>query len=153
MGRVVQFQPARLTIARTRMKASEEGLPMRRGSVVLLAALTVAGLAAGVLVPGGGASSKTSPATSHPKATNHVTVTATDHRFTLSNRSAPTGRVIFRVTNKGKVSHDFKIAGKKTPLLAPGRSATMRVTFSKEGRYPYLSTVSGQAAAGLKGTF
>jgi uncharacterized cupredoxin-like copper-binding protein len=127
---------------------------MRRGgSVVLLGAVTVVGLAAGVLVPGGGASSKASHATSHLKATTRVTVTATDSKFRLSKRSAPTGRVIFTVTNKGKVSHDFKIAGKKTPLLKPGHSATLRVTFSEEGRYPYLSTVSGQAAAGMKGTF
>jgi uncharacterized cupredoxin-like copper-binding protein len=81
-----------------------------------------------------------------------VTVTATDSKFTLSRRSVPAGTVIFTVTNKGKVSHDFKIAGKKTPLLAPGRSATLRVTFSK-GRYPYLSTVSGQASHGMKGVF
>ena len=102
-------------------------------------------------MPGGGASSKASHATSHSKATTHVTVTATDSKFTLSKRSAPTGTVIFTVTNKGKISHDFKIAGKKTPLLAPGHSATLRVTFSKKGRYPYLSTVSGQAAARHEG--
>ena len=125
---------------------------MRRGgSVVLLAALAVAGLVAGILVSGGGASSKTSRATSHSNATTHVTVRATEFKFTLSRRSVPTGRVIFTVTNKGKLSHDFKIAGKKTPLLSPGHSATLRVTFSKKGRYPYLSTVSGQAAAGMKG--
>jgi plastocyanin len=135
------------------MKTSEEGLPMRRGSVVLLAALTVAGLAAGVLVPGGGASSKASHAPSHSKATTHVTVAATEYKFTLSKHRVPIGTVTFTVTNKGKISHDFKIAGKRTPLLTPGHSATLRVTFSKEGRYPYLSTVSGQAAAGMKGTF
>ena len=127
---------------------------MRRGgSVVLLAVLAVAGLAAGIFVPGGGASPKASHATAHSKATTHVTVTATDSKFTLSRRSAPTGTVIFTVTNKGKISHDFKIAGKKTPLLSPGHSATLRVTFSKKGRYPYLSTVSGQASHGMKGVF
>jgi uncharacterized cupredoxin-like copper-binding protein len=124
-----------------------------KGSVVLLAALAVAGLGAGVLVPGGGAGSKASRATSHSKATTHVTVVAREFKFTLSKRSVPTGTVIFTVTNKGKLSHDFKIAGKKTPLLSPGHSATLRVTFSKKGRYPYLSTVSGQAAAGMKGVF
>jgi uncharacterized cupredoxin-like copper-binding protein len=127
---------------------------MRRGgSLVLLAGLAVAGVAAGIFVPGGGASSKGSHATSHSKATTHVTVTATDSKFTLSKRSAPIGKVIFAVTNKGKLSHDFKIAGKKTPLLSPGHSATLRVTFSKKGRYPYLSTVSGQASHGMKGVF
>jgi uncharacterized cupredoxin-like copper-binding protein len=127
---------------------------MRRGgSLVLLAGLAVAGVAAGIFVPGGGASSKGSHATSHSKATTHVTVSATDSKFTLSKRSAPIGKVIFAVTNKGKLSHDFKIAGKKTPLLSPGHSATLRVTFSKKGRYPYLSTVSGQASHGMKGVF
>ena len=127
---------------------------MRRGAhVVLFAALAVAGLAAGIFVPGGGASSKASHAASPSKATTHVTVTATDSKFRLSKRSAPTGTVIFTVTNKGKISHDFKIAGKKTPLLARGHSATLRVTFSKKGRYSYRSTVSGQAAAGMKGVF
>ena len=37
--------------------------------------------------------------------------------------SAP-GTVAFRVVNKGKIGHDFKIAGKKTKLLAPGKSQT-----------------------------
>jgi uncharacterized cupredoxin-like copper-binding protein len=60
--------------------------------------------------------------------------------------------VIFTVTNKGKVSHDFKIAGNKTALLRPGHSATLRVALSK-GRYAYLSTVSGQASVGMKGVF
>jgi uncharacterized cupredoxin-like copper-binding protein len=113
----------------------------------VLAALAVAGVAAGIFVSGGGASSNTS------HVATRVTVAATDFKFTLSKRSAPIGTVIFTVTNKGKKSHDFKIAGKKTPLLSPGHAATLRVTFSKEGRYSYLSTVSGQAAAGMKGVF
>ncbi len=121
---------------------------MRRGgSVVLLAALAVAGLTAGIFVPGGGTSSTPSHATSR------VTVAATEFKCTLSKRSVPTGTVIFIVTNKGKISHGFKIAGKKTPLLSSGHSATLRVTFSKKGRYPYRSTVSGQASHGMKGVF
>jgi plastocyanin len=122
---------------------------MRRGArAALLGALFLVGGAAGIFVAGGVASSETSHATSRSEATTtQVIVTATDSRFRLSRRSAPTGRVIFTVTNKGKVSHDFKIAGKKTPLLKPGHSATLRVAFSKKGRYPYLSTVSGQRPA------
>jgi plastocyanin len=135
-------------------RTSEGGLDVRRGAHVgLFAALAVAGLAAGIFVPGGGASSKASHAASQSKATTHVTVTATDFKFRLSKRSAPTGTVIFTVTNKGKIFHDFKIAGKKTPLLARGHSATLRVRFSKKGRYSYRSTVFGQAAAGMKGVF
>lgn len=127
---------------------------MRRGArVILFAALGVLGLAAGIFVPGGGASPKALHATSQSKPTTHVTVTATDFKFRLSRRSAPIGTVIFTVTNKGKISHNFEIAGKKTPLLSPGHSATLPVTFSKKGRYPYRSTVFGQAAAGMKGIF
>jgi|SRR5713101_2618135 len=135
---------------RSRFITSEAGLPVRRGgSVVQLAALAVAGLAAGVLVPGGGANSKPS----HSTATAHVTVAATEYKFTLSKHRVPAGTVIFSVINKGRISHDFKIGGKRTPLLLPGRSATLRVTFLKSGSNPYLSTVSGQAAAGMKGVF
>jgi len=124
----------------------------RRGNAVALAALAACGLAAGVVVSGGSATVKGSDAASVSTVTR-VTVTATDSKFTLSRGSAPVGAVIFTVTNRGKKRHDFKIAGKKTPLLAPGLSARLPVRFSKKGRYPYLSTVSGQAAAGLKGVF
>ena len=115
--------------------------------------LFLVGGLAGIFVVGGEASSATSDATAHANATTRVTVTATDSKFKLSKHSAPTGKVVFTVTNKGEVSHDFKIAGKKTPRLTPGHSATLAVTFVKKGRYPYLSTVSGQASAGMKGTF
>jgi uncharacterized cupredoxin-like copper-binding protein len=121
---------------------------MRRPqSTVVLAALAVAGVVAGVFVSGGGAGTDAS------QAVTRVNVAATDFKFTLSRHSGPVGTVIFAVANKGKETHDFKIAGKKTPSLAPGHSATLRVTFTKRGNYAYLSTVSGQAAAGMKGVF
>jgi uncharacterized cupredoxin-like copper-binding protein len=81
-----------------------------------------------------------------------VTVTATEFKFKLSATTAPMGTVIFTVVNKGKVTHDFKIAGKKTPLLKPGKSAKLTVTL-KAGKYKYICTVAGHAAAGMKGTF
>jgi plastocyanin len=116
-----------------------EGFVARIGSAVLLAAVAVASL----LAPGGGATVKVT----------RVTVTVSDSHFTLSRRSAPVGTVIFTVTNRGTKPHDFKIAGKKTSLLAPAHSAKLSVTFSKKGRYPYRSTLSGEAGAGLKGVF
>jgi uncharacterized cupredoxin-like copper-binding protein len=81
-----------------------------------------------------------------------VTVKATEFKFTLSKKSAPHGKVTFKVTNKGHVSHDFKIAGKKTKLLSPGKSATLTVTL-KKGKFSYICTVPGHAAAGMKGSF
>jgi uncharacterized cupredoxin-like copper-binding protein len=123
---------------------------MRRGLTMLaLAALAATGLAAaGVLTSGAAGAEQTSN-----KVIN-VTVTMREFRFTLSRRSVPTGTtVVFKVVNRGKITHDFKIAGKKTKKLNPGKSATLRVTFAKKGRRAYLCTIPGHAAAGMKGVF
>ena len=87
-------------------------------------------------------------------ATTHITVAASEFKFVFSKRSIPAvGTVIFTVVNKGKISHDFKIGGKKTPSLLPGKSATLTVKFTKKGHYAYLCTIPGHAGAGMKGTF
>jgi uncharacterized cupredoxin-like copper-binding protein len=73
--------------------------------------------------------------------------------FKLSTKSlAKPGMATFKFKNIGHVSHDFKINGKKTPLIQPGKTATLVVTL-KKGNYPYLCTVPGHAAAGMKGVF
>jgi uncharacterized cupredoxin-like copper-binding protein len=87
----------------------------------------------------------------HANATT-ITVKATEFKFTLSKKSAPHGKVTFKVTNKGHLKHDFKINGKKTSMISPGKSATLTVTL-KKGSFKYLCTVPGHAAAGMKGTF
>jgi molybdate transport system substrate-binding protein len=87
-----------------------------------------------------------------PKATT-VNVTITDTAFKLSTASAPVGRVTFVVKNDGKARHDFRVAGKKTRILAPRQSARLAVTFAKAGNFAYASTVKGDAAKGLKGIF
>ena len=74
--------------------------------------------------------------------------------FRLSTKSAAKpGKVTFVFKNVGHVLHDFKINGKKTPLIQPGKTARLVVTFKKKGKYRYLCTVPGHAAAGMKGTF
>jgi len=91
---------------------------------------------------------------SAPRATV-VKVTAgkpSEFKFTLSAKSVKHGAVTFQVTNSGALPHDFKIAGKKTKLLSGGQSQNLTVTFAKAGKYPYLCTVTGHAAAGMKGT-
>jgi len=85
-----------------------------------------------------------------------VAVTAgkpTELRYTLSKTIVPKGPIAFKVTNKGKIAHDFKIAGKKTVKLAAGKTATLQVTIARAGRYTYLCTLPGHAAAGMKGVF
>jgi uncharacterized cupredoxin-like copper-binding protein len=97
------------------------------------------------------------PATAHQSAAKGASVKVTagkpsEFSFTVSPKSVPHGTVTFTVTNGGAIPHDFSIAGKKTAQLAAGKSAKLTVTFSKAGNYPYLCTVPGHAAAGMKGT-
>jgi uncharacterized cupredoxin-like copper-binding protein len=122
---------------------------MRRvASLFVLGALATAGLIAGVYAPGGGAS----PGASN--ATVRINVKASEFKFVLSRRSVPVGStVIFTVTNVGKISHDFKINGKKTPTLNPGKKTTLKVVFKKKGKISYLCTLPGHASAGMKGVF
>ena len=87
------------------------------------------------------------------EAVTPIRVVAVEFRFRLSQHSVHRGTVVFRVVNRGKVAHDFKIAGRKTPVIKPGKSALLRVVFRKAGHYRYLCTVPGHAAAGMKGTF
>ena len=108
----------------------------------LLALCAAAGAMLVAVVPAGAGTTATT-----------VKVTAKEFKFVLSRKSAPHGKVIFKVVNKGKVKHDFKIAGKKTVMLKPGKSATLTVTLKKGKKYPYVCTVPGHAAAGMKGTF
>ena len=108
--------------------------------VLLLLAVAVA--AALLVLP---ATAKTNKTVVTVKATNSL-------KFILSTKTVKAGVVSFKVTNTGSIPHDFKIAGKKTPLLGAGKSATLTVTLKKGKKYPYLCTVPGHAAAGMKGT-
>jgi uncharacterized cupredoxin-like copper-binding protein len=80
-----------------------------------------------------------------------VTVTATEFHFKLSKTSVPHGAVTFTLKNAGKLGHDFKIGGKKTAVIGPGKTAKLTVTL-KAGKQAYSCTVPGHAAAGMKGT-
>ena len=77
--------------------------------------------------------------------------TPSEFAFKLSKATVPSGVVHFKVTNNGTIAHDFEIAGKKTKLLSPGQSQTISVDFKKAGSFQYLCTVTGHAAAGMKG--
>src|SRR5262249_1324998 len=75
-------------------------------------------------------------------------------KFALSRRAVPVGStVIFTVINTGKISHDFKIAGKKTKTLQPKQKTTLKVVFKKKGKIAYTCTLLGHAKAGMKGVF
>ena len=89
-------------------------------------------------------------------ASDATTVTVTlgkpsEFKITLSKKSIAKGATTFKVTNKGAIGHDFRIAGKKTIMLRTGKSANLSKIL-KAGKYPFLCTVPGHAAAGMKGT-
>jgi len=93
------------------------------------------------------------PATHTSALLARVNVAASEFKFVLNKKTARRGVVVFKVTNVGKVSHDFEISGRKTKMLSHGQSATLRVTFLRKGHYPYKCTVPGHAIAGMKGVF
>jgi uncharacterized cupredoxin-like copper-binding protein len=115
----------------------------RKGS--LLVALTaLVALAASVSAFGGSSST----------AATTVNVTLGkpgEFNITVSKKTIATGVTTFKVVNKGGISHDFKIAGKKTASLKTGKTATLKATL-KKGKYPFLCTLPGHAAGGMKGT-
>ena len=96
-----------------------------------------------------------------------VAVTAgkpSEFKFKIGVKSVAHGVVTFKITNGGGLPHDFKVcsastktaaaltcAGHGTALISPGSSKTLKVTFKKAGTYEYLCTVTGHAAAGMKG--
>lgn len=116
----------------------------RKGSALVVLIATVS-LVVAVSAFGGASST----------AATTVAVTAgkpAEFRFTLSKKTIVKGATTFKVTNKGSLSHDFKIAGKKTPTIRAAKLSTLKVTFKKAGKYAYLCTLPGHAAAGMKGT-
>jgi uncharacterized cupredoxin-like copper-binding protein len=111
-------------------------------------------LIASVLVLFAVAVGSASAAPQRTATTTTVTVKAGEFFFKLSKSSiAKPGTVVFAVKNVGHLAHDFKIAGKKTVLIQPGKSKTLKVVFTKKGHFKYLCTVPGHAANGMEGTF
>jgi uncharacterized cupredoxin-like copper-binding protein len=112
-------------------------------SVLVLTSFAIGALA---LVPFAGARTDRQTAA----AATTIQVKGGEFFFRLSSKTAKRGKATFVFKNIGHVSHDFKINGRKTPLISPGKTAKLVVTL-KKGRYPYLCTVPGHAAAGMKG--
>jgi uncharacterized cupredoxin-like copper-binding protein len=129
---------------------------MRKTSIVALACSAIAVL---VAVP---------TALAQRSAATATTVTVTEGKpsefsIVLSAKSVKGGIITFKVTNKGALTHDFRLcsgrnkplanscSGRTTKSLSPGSSDTLRVTNVLAGTYEYLCTVPGHAAAGMKG--
>ena len=112
-----------------------------RKVIVLVAAGALAALAVVVTAQGG--------ATATPQ---RVAVGMSEFKFTVTPKTVKKGVVVFALTNRGAFEHDFKIRGKRSPVVAAGKRRTLSVTFTKAGRFAYLCTVPGHAASGMRGT-
>ena len=100
------------------------------------------------------------------KLLTNVTVTAgkpSEFHFIVSPSTAKRGVIVFKITNKGALPHDFTLCSKSGSSLAnscrgrssgqisPGQSKTLRVSVLSKGTYEYLCSVPGHAAGGMKG--
>jgi uncharacterized cupredoxin-like copper-binding protein len=126
--------------------------------------------------PAGGAKTQPPPISNAPTSSDSTTTQSSqgttvqvkggEFFFKLStNTLAKPGKVTFVFKNTGHVLHDFEMcsapataavnscSGKHTPLIQPGQTAKLVVDFNQKGKYPYLCTVPGHAAAGMKGLF
>lgn len=113
--------------------------------VLALAVIALGGAAVAGVAAHGGAGTTT------------VKVTEKEYRIALSVKKAPAGPVKFVVRNSGTYPHALAIAGpglkpKRTPLIKPGRSATLTVTL-RSGTYSLWCPVPGHAARGMKASF
>ena len=116
--------------------------PFHALAVVALAVLALAVLAAAHSVSQASAASTT------------IHVSEKEFAIKLSKGSlARPGTVTFDVKNAGKMEHNFRINGKQTRLIKPGKTTTLTVTFKKKASYHYICAVPGHAALGMKGVF
>jgi plastocyanin len=131
----------------------------------------IAGLSALALVvaaPALGSARHAVAAKPKTAAVTVINVTAgkpTELAFKLSKFSnIPLGKIEFKVVDGGVAFHDFKFCttptttnaknscvGSATKVLHPKQTATLTVTVKKVGKYEFLCTVTGHAAAGMKG--
>jgi uncharacterized cupredoxin-like copper-binding protein len=135
--------------------------------LLVAACLGLVATLAGLFTP----ASASGPGLSAPTVVKVTAAKPSEYAFTLSrssslpwNAGTSTSTITFRITNRGTLAHSFKVctaslegalvntcAGKATKPLAPGKAASLTVTFTARGTYEYLSSVPGQAAKGMKG--
>jgi uncharacterized cupredoxin-like copper-binding protein len=85
-----------------------------------------------------------------PKPTTTVKVSEREFKISLLPKRVKHGVIKFVVKNTGKIPHNFVIHGRQTRVLSPGKSASIVVAL-KKGKYTYLCSIKGHAAAGMKG--
>ena len=122
----------------------------RRSTILLVAALALAGLGA----CGGGGTSKKCPAKVPTKTATGgaITVCGSDIKYDVTTIKAQPGPLKVTFENGGAIYHTLKIANTDLDLKANGgKTVSGTVTLSK-GTYSCECKVEGHAAAGMKCT-
>jgi plastocyanin len=114
-------------------------------AVATAAALALAGAALAAVMSHGSASSATA-----------IKVTEREYKITLSTRTAKAGTVTFTVHDVGHLKHALAVSGgglsgvKKMAPIAPGKTGTLTVKFSRAGTVQIWCPQPGHAALGMK---
>jgi uncharacterized cupredoxin-like copper-binding protein len=81
-----------------------------------------------------------------------VPVSETEFKITLPKSTLASGSYSFEVENDGKIEHDLVVEGngvdEKTPTIAAGKSATLKVDL-KPGTYDVYCSIPGHKQAGM----
>ncbi len=136
----------------------------RNLSIFVRTTATLTGAAVAIAVPSILAGEATGAAHGAPTVVAVKAGSSSKLLFKLSTTRLSAGQVEFEVKDTGHVSDGFRLCsvpvssdaknsctGPATKLLKPGQSTTLTVTLAKSGSYEYVSTLSSQAAAGMKG--
>lgn len=110
---------------------------MRRRALLGLACIAFAGASlVGYALAGVGAATRA-------QLTTAVSVRISEWSFAFSQETVPVGTVVFTVSNDGPIEpHAFAVAGRTSPVVRPGQTTTLTVTFTSPGLYTYADPVA-----------
>ena len=94
----------------------------------------------------------TTATTTTTGAATSVPVSETEFKITFPKSTLAAGSYSFAVKNDGKIDHDLVVQGngvdEKTPTIAAGKSATLKVDL-KPGTYDVYCSIPGHKQAGM----
>jgi uncharacterized cupredoxin-like copper-binding protein len=127
---------------------------MRKAALLLPVCLALAGCGGGSSSSSGGSGATTAAA---PAASQTVSISESEYKLSPSTVSvAKAGKVTFDVKNTGQITHALEIEGngveEETGHIAPGQTASITVSLSKDGKYEMYCPIDGHRGKGMEGT-
>jgi uncharacterized cupredoxin-like copper-binding protein len=112
---------------------------------------------AAVFLAGCGGSSNSSSSSQSGSVMQTIQISEKEFSLTPSTVTlSKPGTYAFQISNKGTITHAFEVEGngveEKSGDIQAGSSATITVTFTKNGSYEFYCPIDGHKAQGMKGT-